>query len=31
MKNVIITILAILVLGMGGYLVYDKVIDKDIY
>ena len=29
MKNVIITILTILVLGMGGYLVYDKVIDKD--
>ena len=30
MKNVIITILAILVLGMGGYLVYDKVIDKEV-
>lgn len=29
MKNVIITILAILVLGLGGYLVYDKVIDKE--
>ena len=29
MKNVIITILAILVLGMGGYLVYDKVNTKD--
>ena len=29
MKNVIITILAILVLGLGGYLVYDKVIAKD--
>ena len=26
-KNIIITILAILVLGLGGYLVYDKVID----
>lgn len=25
MKNIIITILAILVLGLGGYLVYDKV------
>ena len=30
MKNIIITILAILVLGLGGYLVYDKVIDKDV-
>lgn len=30
MKNVIIIILAILVLGLGGYLVYDKVIDKDV-
>jgi len=29
MKNIIITILVILVLGLGGYLVYDKVIDKD--
>ena len=29
MKNVIMTILAMLVLGLGGYLVYDKVIDKD--
>ena len=29
-KNVIIVILVILVLGMGGYLVYDKVIDKDV-
>lgn len=29
MKNVIITILAMLVLGLGGYLVYDKVIDKE--
>ena len=28
MKNVVITILALLVLGLGGYLVYDKVIDK---
>ena len=28
MKNVVITILVILVLGLGGYLVYDKVIDK---
>ena len=30
MKNIVITILAILVLGLGGYLVYDKVIDKDV-
>ena len=30
MKNVVITVLAILVLGLGGYLVYDKVIDKDV-
>ena len=30
MKNVVITILVILVLGLGGYLVYDKVIDKDV-
>ena len=29
-KNIIITILAILVLGLGGYLVYDKVIDKGV-
>lgn len=29
MKNVIITVLAILVLCLGGYLVYDKVIIKD--
>ena len=29
-KNVVIVILLILVLGMGGYLVYDKVIDKDV-
>ena len=28
MKNVIITVLAVLVLGLGGYLVYDKVIKK---
>lgn len=28
MKNVIITILLIIVLCLGGYLVYDKVIDK---
>lgn len=28
-KNIIITILAILVLGMGGYLVYDKILSKD--
>ena len=28
MKNVVITVLAVLVLGLGGYLVYDKVIDK---
>ena len=30
MKNVIIIILSILVLGLGGYLVYDKVVDKKI-
>lgn len=30
MKNVVIIVLAILVLGLGGYLVYDKVIDKDV-
>lgn len=29
MKNVIITILAMLVLGLCGFLVYDKVIDKE--
>lgn len=29
-KNIIIIILAILVLGLGGYLVYDKIIDKDV-
>jgi len=29
MKNVIITILAILVLGLGGYLVYDKVVNNN--
>ena len=29
MKNIIITILVILVLGLSGYLVYDKVIVKD--
>ena len=29
MKNIIITILVILVLGLGGYLVYDKVINKE--
>ena len=29
MKNVIITVLAILVLSLGGYLVYDKVIVKN--
>ena len=28
MKNVVITILVVLVLGLGGYLVYDKGIDK---
>lgn len=28
MKNIIITILAVLVVAMGGYLVWDKVIDK---
>lgn len=30
MKNIVITMLTILVLGLGGYLVYDKVIDKEI-
>jgi len=29
MKNAVITVLAVLVLAMGGYLVYDKIIDKD--
>jgi len=29
MKNAVITVLAVLVLVMGGYLVYDKIIDKD--
>lgn len=29
MKNTIIAILVVLVLGLGGYLVYDKVIDKN--
>ena len=29
-KNVVIVILVMLVLGLGGYLVYDKVIDKGI-
>ena len=29
-KNVVIVILVILVLGMGGYLVYNKAIDKDV-
>jgi len=29
MKNAVIIILAVLVLAMGGYLVYDKIIDKD--
>lgn len=28
-KNIIIVILAILVLGMCGYLVYDKVLDDN--
>ena len=28
-KNIIITILAVLVLGLGGYLVYDKVINNE--
>lgn len=28
-KNIVIIILSILVLGLGGYLVYDKVIDKE--
>ena len=29
MKNIIITILVVLVLGLGGYLVYDKVINVE--
>ena len=29
-KNIFIIILAILVLGLGGYLVYDKVLDKNV-
>ncbi|MBQ2946570.1 MAG: hypothetical protein IJE04_01795 [Bacilli bacterium] len=29
MKNIVITILAMLVLGLGGFLVYDKIIDKE--
>lgn len=29
MKNIVITILTILVLCLGGYLIYDKIIDKD--
>ena len=29
-KNVVIVILVMLVLGMGAYLVYDKVVDKEI-
>lgn len=29
-KNLVIIILGVLVLGMGGYLVYDKVLDKDV-
>jgi len=28
-KNVVIIILSILVLGLGGYLVYDKVLEKE--
>ena len=28
MKNIVITILAILVVALGGYVVYDKVVDK---
>ena len=27
-KNIVIIILSILVLGLGGYLVYDKVLEK---
>ena len=30
MKNIIITILAILVIGLGGFIVYDKLIDKKV-
>lgn len=29
-KNVVIVVLVLLVVGLGGYLVYDKVINKDI-
>ena len=29
MKNVVITILAVLVLSLGGYLVYEKVISNN--
>ena len=28
-KNIVIVILSVVILGLGGYLVYDKVIDKD--
>ena len=28
MKNVIITILAVLVIALGGFLIYDKVVNK---
>ena len=29
MKNIVITILAVLVLGLGGYLIYDKVLNNN--
>ena len=29
-KNIVIIILSVIILGLGGYLVYDKVIDKDV-
>ena len=29
MKNAIITILVILVLGLGGFILYDKVLKED--
>ena len=28
-KNIVIIILSVIILGLGGYLVYDKVIDKN--
>ena len=29
-KNIFIVVLALIIVGLGGYLVYDKVIDKDV-